>query len=186
MNILIVGLGSIGQRHLRNIKKLYPSTNFFSYRRKFKTPSLDNFNRIKNFNLRSKFNITYINSLNNLKQYKIDAAFICTPSSFHIEETITIIKQDINIFVEKPLGSSLKNIQKLKKLLNSRKIISMVGFQLRFNPIIAKLKKIINSNKFGKLNQILLHIDSYNFHIYESYLYFHHDESKFDLIFQIY
>jgi len=171
MNILILGLGSIGQRHLRNINMLYPGTNFFSYRRIFKTPSLDNLNRVKDFNLKSKYKITYINSLNNLHKYKINSAFICTPSSFHIDETIKIINQGINVFVEKPLGSSLKNIAKLKKTLKSKKIISMVGFQLRFNPIIVRLKKIINSSKFGKLNQVLIHHGESikNFHIYENY-----------------
>ena len=171
MNILIVGLGSIGQRHLRNIKKFYPKTNFFCYRRIFKTPSLDNFNRIKDFDLKSKYKITYIKNLNKLQKYNINAAFICTPSSFHVDETIKIIKQGINVFVEKPLGSSLKNIDKLKKTLKSKKIISMVGFQLRFNPIMIKLKKMVNSNKFGKLNQILIHHGENinNFHQYENY-----------------
>ena len=70
MNILIVGLGSIGQRHLRNIKKLYPKTNFFCYRRIFKTPSLDNFNRIKDFDLKSKYKITYIKNLNKLQIFR--------------------------------------------------------------------------------------------------------------------
>ena len=171
MNILIIGLGSIGQRHLRNIKKLYPKTNFFSFRRTFKTPSLDNFNRVKNFNLKSKYKITYIHSLNNLKKYKIDCAFICTPSSFHVDETIKIIEQNINVFVEKPLGSSLKNINKLKKILRTKKIISMVGFQLRFSPIMIELKKLIKSNIYGKLNQILIHHGENinNFHKYENY-----------------
>ena len=71
MNVLIIGLGSIGQRHLRNIKKLYPKTNFFSYRRVFKTPSLNNLNQVKKFDLKSRFKITYISSLNNLKNIKL-------------------------------------------------------------------------------------------------------------------
>ena len=171
MNILIVGLGSIGQRHLRNIKKLYPKTNFFSYRKIFKTPSLDNLNRIKDFDLKSRYKIKYIDNLNKLKKYSIDAAFICTPSSLHVDETIKITKQGINVFVEKPLGSSLKNIDKLKKIIKSRKVISMVGFQHRFNPIIIKLKKLLKTNKFGKLNQIFIHHGENinNFHKYENY-----------------
>ena len=32
MKILIVGLGSIGQRHLRNLKKIYPNEDYFALR----------------------------------------------------------------------------------------------------------------------------------------------------------
>ena len=47
-------------------------------------------------------------------------------------------------FVEKPLGSSLKNIKKLEKLIYSKpKIINMMGYQLKFNPIILKLKEVL-------------------------------------------
>ena len=47
----------------------------------------------------------------------------------------------------------------------------MIGFQLRFSPIIMQLKKIVNSNKFGKLNQVLIHHGENinNFHKYENY-----------------
>ena len=44
MNILILGLGSIGQRHLRNIKKTYPNAKIFALRKKYTTPLLNNKN----------------------------------------------------------------------------------------------------------------------------------------------
>ena len=171
MNILIVGLGSIGQRHLRNISTLYPKTKFYAFRRSFHTPSLNNFNKVKKFNIQKKYNITYLKNLNNLNKYKINAAFICSPTSLHIEESIKIINQKIHVFVEKPLGSSIKKISILEKALNSNNVISMIGFQLRFNPIIKKLKKILSNKKHGKLNQILIHHGENikNFHKYESY-----------------
>ena len=34
MNILILGLGSIGQRHLRNLKLIEPKSNFYTIRKK--------------------------------------------------------------------------------------------------------------------------------------------------------
>ena len=58
MNILIFGLGSVGQRHLRNIKKLNKNTNVYVIRKKYLTPSLDNNNKIINQNL--KKNLIYI------------------------------------------------------------------------------------------------------------------------------
>ncbi len=171
MNILIVGLGSIGQRHLRNIRSLYPKTKFYAFRRKFYAPSLNNFNKVKKFNIQNKFKITYLKSLNNLNKYKIHAAFICSPTSFHIEESLKIINQKIHVFVEKPLGSNLKKISSLEKALNSNNVISMIGFQLRFNPIIKKLKNILSNKNYGKLNQVLIHHGENikNFHRYENY-----------------
>ena len=70
MNVLFVGLGSIGQRHLRNIKNLSKS-KIFAYRRVFKTPTLNNSNRVLNEPLK-KYKITYVNSLRKLSKYSID------------------------------------------------------------------------------------------------------------------
>ena len=171
MNILFVGLGSIGQRHLRNLKKIYPRSKIFAYRRIFKTPFLNNFNKVKNFDLKSKYKINYIKSLNNLKKYNLKAAFICSPSKFHIDESIKIANQNINLFIEKPLGSNLKNIGKLLKIVKNKRVNTFIGFQLRFSPIIIKLKKILESKNYGDLNQILIHHGEHikNFHKYEDY-----------------
>ena len=114
MNFLIVGLGSIGQRHLRNLKKIDPNCNVYVYRRLKRKINLNNFNRLLKTDINKKYNLKPINNLNNLKRYNLKAAFICSPSSFHIDETIKILEQKINVFVEKPLDSNLKKIDKLK------------------------------------------------------------------------
>ena len=46
MKILIVGLGSIGQRHLRNILLIDKTIEIYAYRRTFKTPTLSNNNNV--------------------------------------------------------------------------------------------------------------------------------------------
>ena len=46
MNILIIGLGSIGQRHLRNLKLVEPNSNFFAIRKKNNVPLLNNQNKV--------------------------------------------------------------------------------------------------------------------------------------------
>ena len=171
MNILIIGLGSIGQRHLRNIRQIYPKSNIFCYRRKFHVPSLTEKNNIKNIDLRKKYKLKYINSLNNLNKLNLDAALICTPSKFHIDEAIKIASQNINLFIEKPLGSSLKKISKLKNIILKNKIITMMGFQMRFCPVLNKVKNVINSKIYGKLNQVIIHNGENisNYHNYENY-----------------
>ena len=170
MNILILGLGSIGQRHLRNLRSIDKKLKFFTLRRRYITPLLDNKNRPK------KGNIEKIYKIKNFKNFAdvngIHAAFICTPSKFHVSEALKLLKKDINLFIEKPLGSSLHEIDKLKKtILKKPKIKTMMGFQLKFNPLILKLKKLIESNSIGKIYNLFIHHGEHidNFHPYENY-----------------
>lgn len=46
MNILIIGLGSIGQRHLRNLKLIEPKSNYYAIRKRKTVPLLNNFNKV--------------------------------------------------------------------------------------------------------------------------------------------
>ena len=45
MNALFLGLGSIGQRHLRNLNYVDKKIKFFAIRKKFFTPLLTNKNK---------------------------------------------------------------------------------------------------------------------------------------------
>lgn len=170
MNILILGLGSIGQRHLRNLRSIDKKIKFFTFRRKYITPLLDNKNRKKNGNIEKIYKIKNFKSFADING--IDIAFICTPSKFHVSEAIKLLKKDIHIFIEKPLGSSLNGVNKLKSMiLKKPKIKTMMGFQLKFNPLILKLKKLIESNYIGKIYNLIIHhgerLDY--FHPYEDY-----------------
>lgn len=174
MNALFLGLGSIGQRHLRNLYSIDKNIKFFAIRKKFFTPLLTNKNQAIKGNIKEKYNIVYFNSLEALKKenINIDIAFICTPSNFHVDEAIWLVKNNINIFVEKPLGNSLKNISKLKKLLISKnKIKHMMGYQLKFNPIILKLKNLLKKEIIGDIWYASIHHGENinDFHPYEGY-----------------
>lgn len=174
MNILILGLGSIGQRHLRNLRKIDKKINFYAVRKKFFTPHLDNKNKVIKGDIKKKYNIMYLKNLDqiNKDQFSIDAAFICTPSKFHIEEAIWLAKNNINIFVEKPLGDSFRNLDKLKKLLRKKSNLKhMMGYQLKFNPIILKLKDLLSKKIIGDIYYVNIHHGEHinDFHPYENY-----------------
>jgi predicted dehydrogenase len=83
------------------------------------------------------------------------------------------LKNDINCFVEKPLGSSLKRLKELEFLLKKKnKLITMMGFQFRFNPIIKYLEKILKKKSpIGKIFTVHIHHGENlaDFHTYEDY-----------------
>ena len=165
-NILFLGLGSIGQRHLRNLKKLKSNLNFYAIRRKKNSPLLDNNNNIikKKFIL-SENNVKNIN-FNQIKRYKIDTAFITNPSSKHLSSAIKIGGLGCNLFIEKPLSHNMNNISILKEIIKKKKILCAVGYQTRYDDLLLKIKKIIKKKNYGNILSVNIH----NRH----YLPFHH------------
>lgn len=174
MKILIIGLGSIGQRHLRNLRTIEPKANFYAIRKKRDVPLLSNYNKVLKADIKKKYKLKYFKSLDEIisNNIKIDCAFVCTPSSEHVSQTIELLKNNIHCFVEKPLGSSLKQIRRLETLLKKKNLITMMGYQLRFNPLIQYLEKIINTkSKIGEIITAHIHHGENikDFHPYEDY-----------------
>jgi len=174
MNILFIGLGSIGQRHIRNLKLIEPKSKFYTITKGISVPLLNNLNRAIKGDIKKKYSIKYFKTLSKIyeSKIKIDCAFVCTPSSKHISYVIELLKYNIPCFVEKPLGSSLKRLIELESLLKKKKIITMMGYQLRFNPLIKYLEKIIKKKSLiGP--PIAAHIhhgeNIKDFHPYEDY-----------------
>ena len=123
MNILIIGLGSIGQRHLRNLKLIEPKSKFYAIRKTNNVPLLNHCNRPIEGDIKKKYSIRYFKTISKIceSKIKIDCAFVCTPSSKHISQVIELLKNNIPCFVEKPLGSSLKRLSELESLLKKKK-----------------------------------------------------------------
>ena len=172
MNVLIIGLGSIGQRHLKNLQSIRLVKKIYIYRKKFQTPTLINYSTPSKKKIDEIYDVTYIKNLKNLSKYNIHVAFICSPTSLHTSQAIELIKNKINVFVEKPINNNLKNINKLYRLISkNRNVKHMIGYQLKFNPLIKKLKSIINRKNIGKIYHVQIHHGEHinDFHPYEDY-----------------
>ena len=170
MKILIVGLGSIGQRHLRNLKKIYPNEDYFALR------VINNQFLIKNkkktkINLSKYYKIEILKSYNKALLIKPDIVFLCNPSIYHLRDALRFLRVGSNIFIEKPLGGKLKNVTKLIKLNKKLKKNLMIGYQFRFHPLIKKVKEIIDKRKYGSAIKAEFNNLAYlpSFHPYENY-----------------
>ena len=158
MNVLVVGYGSIGKRHITNLSK-FPNMNIFvCTNRKY-----DSFLKNKKCKL--------FNSLDECINQKPDIAFITNTTNLHVKTAIKLANANIHIFIEKPLSNSNKEIKLLLDTIKKRKLITMMGCVLRFNPGIKKIKKIISENKIGRV--ISVHAENGSFlpdwHSYEDY-----------------
>jgi spore coat polysaccharide biosynthesis protein SpsF len=157
---LIIGSGSIGQRHIANLKDL-GINNITALRSKkghYKT-------------LPAELGVNEIQSWDDVKNIKPDIVIISNPSSLHIETALKISNNVKGIFIEKPLSNNLSGCDKLIDLLNNQKTTSFVGHNLMFHPIIKEIKKFINENDIGQIINIQCQVGQWlpDWHPYEDF-----------------
>lgn len=92
-----------------------------------------------------------------LQNEKLDACVVCTPVHTHYTVARKIIERGINIFVEKPLSTCVKDCYELKMLAEKKNVILTCGYIERFNPAIRETKKFIYDKKYGDLLMIEFH-----------------------------
>ncbi|MDD5689329.1 MAG: Gfo/Idh/MocA family oxidoreductase [Caldisericia bacterium] len=153
MKILFVGLGSIGQRHLQNLKKILSKMEIKSKVQIFALIKNIDIHRVikegKCFKVKDVakyYNIKIIKSLQKAKGIRPDVVFVANPSALHIKTALEFAKGGSDVFIEKPLGNNLNGLNELERIIKSKKLISMVGYQTRFNPLIKEVKHIIKNN----------------------------------------
>ena len=114
MKFLFVGLGGIGQRHLRNLVQLRGEKDeIYAYRVRRAEFVLDNkLNVVSEGGLEDQYKIKTISNLREAEKLDIDCVFICNPTSLHMDVLLWAAQNNLHIFVEKPISNNDANIDK--------------------------------------------------------------------------
>jgi predicted dehydrogenase len=158
MKAIVVGFGSIGQRHVRNLLK-------------FKDIEIIICTKRTRINLKNKNRIKVFKSLEKSLDEKPDIGFITNETSLHVPTCIKLASRGIDLFIEKPLSNSDKEIKKMLKIVKNKKIVTLIGCNLRFNPFIQKIKELISTNQIGRIISIQVNCGTFlpDWHPYEDY-----------------
>lgn len=138
--ILVVGCGSIGERHIRNLKSL--STG------EIIACDIDK-KRISVIG--EKYGVQTCANLSQALTQSIDAALVCTPPSTHIPIALQIIEHGSHVFIEKPLSNSLKGVDELLRRAKDKKLVVLVGYNFRFHPGLVLVKEMLEREEVGKI-----------------------------------
>ncbi len=133
--ILVVGAGSIGKRHLKNLKTLGVN-NLVVIDPKFKNGK--------------GLGFTVFAGLDEALKEKWDAVFVCSPPSTHLKIALEIAKQKTPMFIEKPLSHNLKGLIQLQRATKNIKPI-MTGYNIDFHPQFKKIQGILAKKILGKI-----------------------------------
>lgn len=146
MKFLICGLGSIGQRHARNLKTILPHAQIIAYRSTSKI--LGDFEK--------KYNIVSFKSLEKALKQEPLAAFITNPTSLHVKTALACAKKGAHLFIEKPLSHNLNGISQLEKIVEEKKLVLMTGFMMHYNKGIKRIKELLDEREIGRTISVQL------------------------------
>ncbi len=84
---------------------------------------------------------------------KPDAIHICTPNDTHAEYAIAAAKAGIHLLLEKPIGMSVDEGERIVKAVRQAGIIATVPFVYRFHPMVREIRA---RRIAGELGDVLL------------------------------
>ena len=136
--ILIVGLGSIGKRHLRIARELFPNADIRILRHRV-------CNEVPEYSNGIFFTIE------DALTFTPQIAVIASPAPFHINTARALAEIGVHLLVEKPLSVSLSGVAQLLEVCQKQSVVLLTGYNLRFLPSLQRYRDLLSKNIVGRV-----------------------------------
>ena len=110
-NILVVGTGSIGSRHIENLIKFNCNVGAYSFRKE---------------GLRKIKNIVYENNLNAATIRKYDGVVIANNTDEHLKVSKLCSEENKPFYIEKPISHSMKDVLEISEQIKNKNLFTRV------------------------------------------------------------
>jgi len=156
---LISGLGSIGRRHLRNLRIL-DKPNIILHRTGRSTLPDD-----------ESFGLPVTHDLQAALAERPLGVIVANPTALHMPVAIAAAQADCHLLVEKPISHNLGGIEELRREIETRSLRALIGFQFRFHPGLREIKTWLDSQAIGRVISAQAHWGEYlpDWHPWENY-----------------
>src|SRR3989338_455088 len=139
--IVVLGAGSVGRRHLRNLAFLGCEVSAMD-------PNAERIAGVaKEVSLKNSF-FSLEEVLKNAKDF--DGAVVPAPPKFHINQALELLGNNIPILMEKPLAKTLEEAEKLAESMKNNPAKVLLGYTYRWWPSLIDLRSKILSGEVGK------------------------------------
>jgi predicted dehydrogenase len=149
MRALVIGGGSIGSRHLRNLQGLgigplgvvEPSEG----RRR----------------MIAREDLSFFDVLQQGLAWRPAFAVVASPTALHAAQALQVAAAGCHLFVEKPLSHALDGVDELVQTAKRRGLVTLVGCNMRFHPGPAAIHGLLAERAIGTVLAARLHTGSY-------------------------
>lgn len=173
MRFLVVGLGGIGQRHVRNLRSLVGrDADIAAFRVRRESPALDDRLQVEaGTDVEEKYGVRVVADLDAGLRDKPQAVLICNPTSLHMDVALKAAQADCALFIEKPLSGDEDRVDELIDLVDERGLVGLVGYQMRFHPCLLRLRELLAQEAVGRIVAVHVEVGEYlpGWHTYEDY-----------------
>ena len=140
--VAVVGLGSIGRRHLKNldhlgVKRLIGVTKGRCPLPQDELPAYQG-----------------VQTLSEALSLGANTIVVANPTAMHLETALKAASAGCHILLEKPVHNTLKGVEELNKLVESKNLVCQIGFQFRFHPVLREIKRRVDDNQIGKIASV--------------------------------
>jgi len=146
--LLIVGLGSIGTRHLRIARELNPCADIRVLRHQ-ECVSVP------------EYADGCISSIEQAVAFLPQIAVIANPAPFHIPVAQRLAEAGVHLLIEKPLSSSLDAVTQLIETCHKQGSVLLTGYNLRFLPSLQHFRNLILDDTIGRVLSVRCEIGQY-------------------------
>lgn len=143
MRYFVVGCGSIGARHIRNLLGLKCGD----------VVAVDaDRSRLKWIKKEYGVPVCHFSGFTGaLREKGEKASIVSVPNHMHIKVAQLCADNGSHIFVEKPLAHSEKGISRLAGAVKKNRLVSMAACNMRFYPAIRFIKEQMDKGKIGRI-----------------------------------
>ena len=163
MKFLVVGLGSIGQRHFWKLHGvLGPNIEIIACRSRGMNLKInDDMTVERDVSLEQAYKLQVFDDLNQALEDKPDAVLVTNPTSLHMSTALAAAATGCNLFIEKPLSDTLDGTNELLNLVEEQGLIAQVGYQMRFHPALNRIREMLTHGDIGRVISAQLDFGEY-------------------------
>jgi predicted dehydrogenase len=152
LSALIVGLGSIGRRHLANLRLLVPDA-FITVCHQHSRPA--------DGPVCAGVADSEVFSLEAALETRPHVALITGPASGHVATARSLAAAGVHLLVEKPLAVSLDGVEPLIEQCRQRELVLLVGYNFRFAGSLQEVKRAVDDARVGRVLSVRAEVGQY-------------------------
>ena len=157
--IIIAGLGSIGRRHLHNLRALGLQDVVLYRTGRGTLPDED----LAGLPTETDLAVALAR--------RPQAVIISNPTALHLPVALAAAQAGCHLLIEKPVSHSLDGLDQLAAIVQDRELQVLVGFQFRFHPGLCTIKQLVDDGAIGTVVYAHAHWGEYlpGWHPWENY-----------------